>query len=146
MFDRGVIHLIEDSNIDRPLNAKTLRIDLHRQFGSFKVFFESLPQPMHAPHTYQVDTTQRRVLRMAMFPVTRRLHLSPERTIDPPSARLLAVHCAICKILQLSGAGNYIDRILRDMDDGAVRSDGSTHLGDLVRLKVDGWWDGTAVN
>ncbi|KAF5019465.1 hypothetical protein F66182_8525 [Fusarium sp. NRRL 66182] len=108
MFDHGIIYLIEDSNIDRPLNAITLRIDLHRQFGSFKVFFESLPLATHPPHTYQIDTTQRRPLRMSMFPITRQLHLSPERTIDPPSARLLALHCAICKILQLSGAGDYI--------------------------------------
>ena len=80
-----------------------------------------------------------------MFPVTRQLDLTPKRTIDPPSARLLAIHRAICRILQLSGAGSYIDSILCDMDDGAVQTDGSTHLGCLVRLKIEGWWDGTVV-
>ncbi|KAI8648931.1 HNHc domain-containing protein [Fusarium sp. Ph1] len=145
MFDNGIVYLIGGPDIDRPLNALTLRIDLHRQFGNFKISFEAMPEPMHGPHTYQIDSTQRRGLRKTMFPVTRQLHLTPERTIEPPHPRLLAVHRAICLILQLSAAGNYIDRILRDMDDGAVEADGSTHLASLVRLKLDGWWDGTVM-
>lgn len=31
------------------------------------------------------------------------------------------------------------------MDDGAVEADGLTHLASLVRLKLDGWWDGTVI-
>ena len=145
MFDNGIIHLIGGPDIDRPLNALTLRIGLHRQFGNFKIFFEDMPEPTHQPHTYRIDSTQRRGLRKTMFPMTRQLHLTPERTIDPPHPRLLAVHRAICHILQLSAAGSCIDRILRDMDDGVVEADGSTHLASWVRLKLDGWWGGTVV-
>lgn len=49
--------------------------------------------------------------------------------IDPPSVQLLAVHRAICPILHLSAAGNYINSTLRDMDDGTVQANGSTRLG-----------------
>ncbi|KAM0417210.1 hypothetical protein ACHAPT_012787 [Fusarium lateritium] len=54
MFDNGIVHLIGDPDIDRPQNALTLRIDLHRQFGNFKISFEA----MHGPHTYRIDSIQ----------------------------------------------------------------------------------------
>jgi hypothetical protein len=59
-------------------------------------------------------------------------------TIDLPSERLLAIHYAIVHILHLSGAGEYIDRILRDMEEGIVRADGSTQLHLMVQLAVQG--------
>lgn len=141
MFDSGIVHLIDGPDIDRLRNALTVSIDLHRQFGNFKVFFE----PMSEPHTYRIDSTLRQPFRNPIFPVTRELYLTPERTIDPPSVRLLAVHRAICHILHLSAAGYYIDSILRDMDDGTVQANGSTRLASIVRLKLGGWWDGTVV-
>jgi hypothetical protein len=141
MFDTGVASLIDGVDIDRPLNALTLEMDLHQDFGNFEVFFE--PRP--GSHTYRIDSTLDQALKHPVLPVTRQLFLTPERTIDPPHPRLLAVHRAICLILQLSAAGNYIDRILHDMDEGAVEADGSTHLASLVRLKLDGWWDGTVI-
>ncbi|KAF5696737.1 transposase [Fusarium mundagurra] len=118
MFDHDIVHLIEGPDIDRSRNALTLKIDLHRQFGNFKVFFE----PTNQPHSYRIDSTLRQPFRNPIFPVNRTFFLTPERTIDPPSARLLAVHNAICQILHLSAAGNYIDSILRDLDDGAYNS------------------------
>lgn len=40
MFDVGVIHLIEGNDIDRPRNAMTLSLEMHRFFGSFEIFFD----------------------------------------------------------------------------------------------------------
>jgi len=40
MFDVGVIHLIEGIDIDRPRNAITLSLEMHRLFGNFDIFFE----------------------------------------------------------------------------------------------------------
>lgn len=65
--------------------------------------------------------------------------LSPQRTIDPPSPQPLSVHRAIAHILKLSGAGDYIEQILQDMGQVAVEADGSTTLGDIMRLQFDGW-------
>jgi len=130
MFDLGVVHLIEVTEINRPYNAITLSSIMHLFFGNYKIFFKGTGDD---PHTYQIGTfLHPEVLRL--LPVTRTLftHL----TIDPPSRRLLALHYAIAHILHLSGAGDYIDRILRDMEDGIVRGDGSTELGVIVDLAL----------
>jgi hypothetical protein len=37
----------------------------------------------------------------------------------------------------MSGAGEYIDKVLRDREAPAVMSDGSTELGNLVSLGLD---------
>lgn len=71
---------------------------------------------------------------LTQFPVTRTLYTHP--SIDPPSERLLALHSAIGHILHLSGAGEYIHVLLRDMEDGVVREDGSTQLGDLLSIAL----------
>jgi hypothetical protein len=51
-------------------------------------------------------------------------------------SRLLAIHRACCLILYISGAGTYIDKVLRDMEKLGVKSDGTTELGSLVSLKL----------
>lgn len=94
------------------------------------------------PYQYKIDSTeQRSFLRDPLFPVIRTLTLGPNRTIDPPSPRLLAVHRAIARIIHLSGAEEYIESILRDIEEVSVREDGSTNLGHIVKLRLGGWLD-----
>jgi len=141
MFDSGVVHLIEGADIDRPRNAITLTHNLHLLFGDFRVFFE--PVPNQQPHTYQIKSfLPPSLLRDPAFPITRTLCLTTTRIIDPPSPRLLAVHRAIAHILHLSAAGEYIDKLLRDMDGKSIQADGSTELDRLVKLRLGGWLDG----
>ncbi|GAP85094.1 hypothetical protein SAMD00023353_2200230 [Rosellinia necatrix] len=135
MFDNGVEHLIEGPDIDRPRNAITLTTDFRSLFGDFQVFFEPLDQP----HTYRIDSFYPRMfLRDPAFPITRALYLSEHQTIDPPSPRLLALHRAIAQILHLSAAGEYIDRLLSDMDGRDVHAVGTTELDRLVRVRLRG--------
>ncbi|KAA8642979.1 HNH endonuclease signature motif containing protein [Aspergillus tanneri] len=142
MFDPGVIHLIDGPKIDSPLNAVTLTLDYHRLFGEFQIYFE----PTGVPYQYRIDSTERSpFLRDPLFPVTRTLTLSPSRTIDPPHSRLLGVHRAIARIIHLSGAGEYIETIIRDMEEVDVRTDGSTNLGHLMSLRFGGWLNTLAV-
>ena len=133
MFDFGVARMIEGVDIDRPFNALSLSPEYHRLFGAFDVFFTMIPDG--PPHTYRIESLEHDGM-PTLIPVTRTLALSPNRNIDPPSSRLLAVHRAIAHILQLSDAGAYIDKFLRDMDDGFVRSDGSTPLDRFVKLRL----------
>ncbi|KAJ6114137.1 hypothetical protein N7512_007582 [Penicillium capsulatum] len=136
MFDPGIGHLIDGPKIDSPINALTLTLDYHRLFGEFQIYFERT----RTPHQYRIDSTEQSpFLRDPLFPVTRTLTLSPNRTIDPPSARLLEVHRAIALIMKLSAAGEYIEKVLRDMEELDVREDGSTHLGYLTGLRLGGW-------
>jgi hypothetical protein len=134
MFDVDVASIIEGPLIDRPCNALTLTRDWHELFGNFNVYFELVDKDTH---TYQIKRHEdyppwlREELKPDL-PVTRSLFLTPDRTIEPPLPRLLAIHRAISHILHLSGAGEYIDKIYRDMDENSVREDGSTPLGSLV--------------
>lgn len=136
MFDNGVVHLIEGSDIDRPRNAITLTRDLHNSFGNFDVFFE--PVPGEDQHTYRIRSFFHPHL-MPNLPVVRTLYLTENRNIEPPSSRLLALHYAIAHILHLSGAGEHIARIIKDMEWKDTRADGSTELGRLVTLGLGGW-------
>lgn len=139
MFDDGVAHLIEGTDIDRSRNAITLTHDLHQLFGNFEIFFE--PSGGEA-HTYLIDSTTSDILRPPIFPVQRTLFVTNTKTIDPPSPRLLAVHSAIAHILHMSAAGHYIDRILEDLDQHEIRADGSTRIGQFLDLRLHGWWNG----
>ena len=133
MFDTGVIHLIEGIEIDRPRNAITLSLEMHRFFGNFEIFFERTADG-DTPDSYRIQAFHPFLAAQLQFPVHRTLFLHP--SIDPPSGRLLELHSAIGHVLHLSGAGEYIDRILGDMDDGVVREDGSTQLGALVNVAL----------
>ncbi|TQV90239.1 HNH endonuclease domain-containing protein [Cordyceps javanica] len=142
MFDNDVAHLINGVDIDRPHNALTLTLDLHRAFGAFDIYFTQIPD---RPHTYRIETF-RRIGFQVMFPVTRTLYLSADQSIDPPAPRLLALHRAIGHILHLSGAGSYIDNILRKFEEEQlVQCNGSTPLGESVQLRLNRW-DATAIN
>ncbi len=138
MFDHGIIQLIQGPDIDQPQNAITLTLSYHRHFGNFEIFFEAV---QGSPHTYQIHTFLPSLL-VPGFPITRSLYLTENRNIDPPLPRFLAVHAAIARILHLSGAGEYIQKLLDDLEEKVVQVDGSTELGRLVTLSLGGWLQG----
>ncbi|CAK7223056.1 hypothetical protein SCUCBS95973_005048 [Sporothrix curviconia] len=130
MFDLGVAHTIDGVDIDRPRNALT-----------FNVYFDHVPG---AYHTYWIRSfLPPRMNRLYGIPVQRELFVTGTHTIDPPSPRLLAIHRAIAHILHLSGAGDYIDAILRDLEYGIVRADGFSELDQMVSLVLENWAAGT---
>ncbi|KAK7415185.1 hypothetical protein QQZ08_012413 [Neonectria magnoliae] len=108
---------------------------LHGFFGDFQIYFEPVDQE---PHTYRINTFIQDIMEYE-FPITRTLYLTESRTIDPPSPRLLSIHNAIAHILHLSAAGEYIDRILQDLEEHGVREHGSTELDRFVKLRLNGW-------
>ncbi|OAA53004.1 hypothetical protein SPI_09492 [Niveomyces insectorum RCEF 264] len=142
MFDTGVTHMIDGVDIDRPRNALTLTTSLHADFGAFEIYFDPV---LDQNNTYRIQSftdPEMNVLLGLPLPVTRTLFLTEDHTIEPPSPRLLAIHRAIAHILHLSGAGEYIERVLYDMEDSVVRADGTSELGRMVRLGLSGWVDG----
>jgi hypothetical protein len=132
LFDPGILHQTEGAKIDRSYNALTLSISLHPRFGRLEVYFEAEPTE---DHTYVIKSTRPFLLFHPRLPITRKLFLTPNRNIDPPMSRLFAIHRACCLILYASGAGAYIDKVLRDMEELGVKSDGTTELGSLISLK-----------
>ncbi|EPE04300.1 hypothetical protein F503_01304 [Ophiostoma piceae UAMH 11346] len=63
--------------------------------------------------------------------------------LDTADARLLALQSKIAYILSASGVDTYIDSILADTGLEDMDSAGGTsHLGRLMTLRLEGWWDG----
>lgn len=144
MFDPDAGHLIEGPDIDRSINAIVQTHHWHQELGDFAVSFQ--PTLDQSPHSYKIDYIDpNRPFRDPLLPINRQLYTTPTKTIDPPSPRLLAIHHAVARILHLSGAGDYIDHIIQEMEEVAIKENGSTALGHYVRLKIDGWLDGIPV-
>ncbi|KAL4747393.1 hypothetical protein BDW72DRAFT_206485 [Aspergillus terricola var. indicus] len=105
--------------------------------GNFEIAFE--PDGTQ-PHTYRVDYVEsERMGRVEKLPVTVSLFLTPNRSIEPPSPQLLAIHRAIGRILHLSAAGEYINDYVRDLEEmkgGEVMQNGSTRLDDYVWFRL----------
>ncbi|RAK95703.1 HNH endonuclease signature motif containing protein [Aspergillus ibericus CBS 121593] len=137
MFNPTVLHLISGTDIDRPMNALTLTHDLHRLFGNFEVAFEPV---QNQAHTYKIDYVKtKRIWRSYKLPIIRKLYITPDRNIEPPSPELLEIHRAIGRILHLSAAGEHIDRVIQDMENlkgGPVCSDGSSRIGEYINYKL----------
>ena len=146
MFNPGAVHLISGTDIDRPTNAFSLTHDLHRLFGNFEIAFEPVQD---SQYTYKIDYVKtRRIFRSHNLPVTRTLFITPDRSIEPPSRQLLEVHRAIAHILHHSAAGDYIDRLIRDMEDlqgEEVCPNGSTRLDEYVHFKIMSQFDGMII-
>ncbi|GAP82346.1 hypothetical protein SAMD00023353_12300090 [Rosellinia necatrix] len=133
MFDVDVAELINGTDIDRPRNAISLTQEFHDHFGNFRVYFTKSDED----HKYEINSYIEDDIFEPSLPVTRKLFLTPDRTIEPPSPRLLELHYAISRILHMSGAGEHIDKILRDAEEtGVAKEDGATPLGVLVSLHM----------
>ena len=144
MFDHGVLdssHSIVGTEVDGTHNALTLTHNFHRLFGDFRVFFTCLAEAQL--HTYRIETFLPPIVLRDPLPVTRTLYLTETQTINPPSPRLLAIHRAITHIIHSSAAGDYIDQMLRDIEEKGIQADGSTELDCFVRLKLGWGSDGT---
>jgi HNH endonuclease len=133
MFHPKAREQIGGPDIDVPGNAICLTLDFHIVFGDFKIYFEL----KSAPSTYLIDAwkpSTRRTLN-GLLPTTRTI--VPRMGYEAPSPKLFAVHRAVGRILHLSGAGAYIDKLLRDLDDVAVvAEDGSTNLSEYLFARL----------
>ncbi len=142
MFDSGITAMIDSVDIDRPRNAITLSDSLHAQFDAYRIYFEPTPDAAPGTGTYTIRHFLPSATALFLgLPATRTLFQAP--LVDPPSMRFFAFHRAIAFILHLSGAGEHIDELLRDMDRSYVRVDGTTPLDEMVSMRLGGWWDGT---
>ena len=137
MFDPGISHLLQGPGIDRTYNAITLTATVHQFFGGFDLFFE----PTDEKHSYVIRAWgEIGSLVEPPLPIRRELRLDPDRAIDPPAPRLLAIHRAVGQILHLSAAGDYIDDILRALEETwAIAEDGSSDLGSYLNARLGGW-------
>lgn len=145
MFDTGVSTELEGSRIDTPSNAIILANDLHQQFGQLQCYFEEV-----APNTYTFCRTRHAaILPPILDPMAERISFENHepagtRWADLPSARLLRLHAACCKMMDMAGAAEYVEFVIRDLErlelDGTLANDGSSDIGMVLRMK--GLWSG----
>ena len=107
MSDHGVVHIFNGIDVDRPRNEIHSCTPDAQVLWQFGIYFEPVGGQCNTYRT-QAITPFKLKQRLLRLPITRTLSVTQNRTIDPPSPRLLALHRAIGQILYLSGAGEYI--------------------------------------
>lgn len=136
MFDPGISHILEGLEIDSPRNAMTLCEDLHSRFGRLKWYLE--PR-RGAPHTYTMHAIPSHYMPRRLLPPSGIVTLNATGSVPPPSPRLLAFHRACCLMLSMSGAGECVDQVLRDMGElsgaGVLATDGTSNLVQFWKLR-----------
>ncbi|KAH9910957.1 uncharacterized protein B0H18DRAFT_842565, partial [Fomitopsis serialis] len=105
-----VLDELHGANVHRLENVMTLRLNEHSFFDRLKLWLESTMYRREIPPTMTFTTPD------------------PEK-LPLPSPDYLRLHAAAARVAHLSGAGEYIDKLLRDMEETRVLSnDGSSAL------------------
>lgn len=145
MFDTGISSELEGSRIDAPSNAMILAAELHQQFGQLQCYLDEV-----APDTYTFRRTKHAAtLAPSADPKAERITFVNHEPVgtrwaDLPSARLLKLHAACCKMMEMAGAAEYVEYVVRDLErlelEGTLAGDGSSDIGMVLRMK--GLWSG----
>lgn len=146
MFDTGISTELEGGRIDAPSNAMILAHDLHDEFGKLRCYLEEVGLNSYVFR----KTRDAAVLAPGMTPkpLITFVNHEPEGTLwaDLPSARLLKLHAACCKMMEMAGAAEYVESVIEDLDrmeeHGTLAANGSSDLGMLLRIKGLCGWSG----
>ena len=118
-------------------NIMTLQLDIHSWFDQLQVWFEAVVSGLQfvSPYaeclqdgkenTYNVCATEPAHLWTCKANPIEFKTASPGLPLPNPT--YLRIHAACCRVAHLSGAGEYMDKILEDIEDIRVLSkDGSS--------------------
>jgi len=103
-------------------NIMTLQHDIHSWFDKLQLWFEAVDDK---ENTYNICATDEiALLSCKANPI---VFKSTHPDLPLPDPVYLRIHAAICRVAHLSGAGEYMDKILEDLEDIRVLSnDGSS--------------------
>lgn len=140
MFHPGIAHQLAGTAIDNPCNALLLVHDIHQEFGALHCYLEEVPG---RPHTYTFQTTRNGtgVLPAFLQPKSATLTFSNngEDGVPLPSRDLLKLHGALCKMLDMAGAADYVDSLMDEMDEvmcrGTLAGDGTSDFGTVLKMR-----------
>ncbi|KAI9771423.1 MAG: hypothetical protein M1840_002043 [Geoglossum simile] len=152
LFNPRAEQLLDGVEIDRPFNAMTLSVDLHKTFGGLEWYLEEDdidPQPN--AYIFKASPGRRRLILNSIFwPQHPRRRVvftgAGDNSIDLPDAGLLARHRACSIILGMSGAGDYIEKLLRDDEDVCLGNcvqelqQGKVNLGGMISWRLGLNW------
>ncbi|KAH9175894.1 hypothetical protein EDB89DRAFT_235099 [Lactarius sanguifluus] len=104
-------------------NVMTLGTSVHHSFDQLKMWFEA----KGSPNTYTIKATGPLFLTLCKAADCKITLTSEDPRLPLPNPDYLEIHAACCRVAHLSGAGEYMDKVLDDLEDARVLSeDGST--------------------
>jgi len=118
-------------------NIMTLQLDVHCWFDKLELWFEAVVSGLQIVSPY-AECLQDGKENTYNICATERAHLwtckpnpiefkSAYPDLPLPNPAYLRIHAACCRVAHLSGAGEYMDKILEDLEDTLVLSkDGSS--------------------
>ncbi|KAI0353930.1 hypothetical protein OH77DRAFT_1426783 [Trametes cingulata] len=118
------------ARLHRLENIMTLDALVHTRFDDMKLWLEVVPDQMHC---YDVCHPPR-TAPLIVNTLPRRVQLVSHRADLPlPNPRYLHIHATCCRVAHMSGAAEYLDRVLRDMAEARVLAEDG---GDAEKLSV----------
>ncbi|KAG8906720.1 hypothetical protein FRB99_006318 [Tulasnella sp. 403] len=128
MFSQVQLDEFNGQDINRLENVLTLSSDLHSLFGELNIWFKPVES---RPNCYTLETASIvEGFPSIVVPAAGTIveFTTPDPTDLPlPDSRYLALHAACAQVSHASGAAEYIDELLCDMEDRTVlASDGSS--------------------
>ncbi|THH07530.1 hypothetical protein EW146_g9291 [Bondarzewia mesenterica] len=109
----NVVAELNGSDIHRLENVMTLSLNLHEMFGNLEIWFEETP----TAHRYRI----RGIDPMLVEGLPEFVEFtSTDPALPLPEPRYLRLHAACAKVAHLSGAGEYIDTVFRDIEEMPV--------------------------
>ncbi|KAI9768752.1 MAG: hypothetical protein M1839_003967 [Geoglossum umbratile] len=134
LFHPRMEQTIDGVDIDKPINAMTLSTELHKAFGVFKFYLEETDNK----HTYIFKDTPgvRAPVTNFFRPQNKEgiVKFESATGVDLPERGLIALHRACAKIVGLSGAAEYIERLYRDEETMRLRNSDSLLAGGELDL------------
>ncbi|KAH9002540.1 hypothetical protein EDB86DRAFT_2847233 [Lactarius hatsudake] len=105
-------------------NVMTLELNMHDSFDQLDIWFEAVKG---SPNTYTMKTTDPVFLAKCKAADRKITLTSGDPRLPLPNPDYLEIHAACCRVAHLSGAGEYMDKVLEDLEDTRVLSeDGSS--------------------
>ncbi|KAG2012322.1 hypothetical protein CC2G_012350 [Coprinopsis cinerea AmutBmut pab1-1] len=126
----SILDELQGPNVHRLENVMTLDPNIQGAFHMLRLWFAPSRDPNAEPNTYELEASEPFIIKH--FPKIVRFQSSDPENLPLPSPRYLEIHAAFARIAHFSGATDYIDRIMRDLEDKTVlANDGSS--GELLK-------------
>ncbi|KIM40633.1 hypothetical protein M413DRAFT_446058 [Hebeloma cylindrosporum] len=124
------------SGINSASNGIFMSTMAHETFRTFQLYLDKDTYPTN-PNKYRLRTIRPAILATGKEEVDIEFRSLAQSGVDPPNPALLSAHAAIAKVLNLCGAGRYVEKVERDAEDcGILREDGETDVAILLMNRL----------